>query len=326
MDKKSRTVAVIIFPGVNIVDFGGPVEVFLDANTGGVVNYDVRFVSIDDQPVRLASGLVLVPSLGIGRIFDCDDLLLPGGEGVDAVCEERCFDEILNAWAKGRPEGRLVSTCSGAMLLANAGLLDGKQATTHWARECQVKVSWPDVCWDIDSIYVQDGRIYTSAGVTASIDLAIHLVRQDCGSAIARQVALKQVVSAHRHGGQRQFARLFEASIIDNWRLLPLLRSIEANPQLNWSLETMAAEINTTTKTLTRLFKGELGLPPKRYVNLLRAQMARDYLSEGLSTKEVAKLLGYKTPQSVLQSMKRYLQLSTRCLRREMQAYPYLVR
>ena len=186
---KPRLIDVFVFEGVNLLDISGPVQAFHSTPCDGDIPYRHRFISRDGNNIKTSCGMEIVAQGSISNVDDSADLLIPGGEGIDACLEDK---ELLNALRKlsARPDKkRLISICSGALLLAAVGLLDGKVATTHWGRAEMAKVRFPKVLWQLDRIYTKSGQIYTSAGVSTGIDLALAIIEEDFGTSNSLKVA-----------------------------------------------------------------------------------------------------------------------------------------
>jgi transcriptional regulator GlxA family with amidase domain len=193
MDKLRWEIDVLLFDGVNILDLAGPVQAFKSALIAKKRAYGLRFVSVDGQAVRACCGHGLKPNakaeLSQAHSKTPRDLLVPGGAGVAAALTNAALRALIEGWSHQHPEGRVTAVCSGALLLANSGVLDGKPATTHWSRDREITRHFPKVLLDLDQIYILQEGLATSAGVTAGIDMALSLVQADCGGACALQVA-----------------------------------------------------------------------------------------------------------------------------------------
>ncbi len=287
-----RAIDVLVFDNVNIVDVAGPVQAFDDAYINGVQAYTLRYLSPNGKPVRASCGLRLVADAAIGDHTSDVDLLVPGG-GVDPLLENEEILAPIRAQARQGGGARLISVCSGALLLASAGVLNGQPATTHWSRSKQVQELFPEVCWELDRIFTQSGEIYTSAGVSTGVDLALSIIQHDCGSPAALAVAQELVVYMRRGGGQSQYSNLLQAQFSLEAPLVRLAEAIAENPTGNWNLENLAAEANMSNRTLSRKFSTSLGISPVQFVELTRLETARALLSEGVPKKQVAARSGF---------------------------------
>lgn len=298
----ARKIDVFLYHGVNLLDVAGPVQAFEAANLNEKQFYQARFVSDGGSPVRASCGLKLTPDAGFGRNGIGNDLLIPGGAGVDDLLQDGSLLELIGEYAQG--PGRVISICSGAIVLAAAGVLDGLEATTHWAREEQTK-TFPDVAWDLDRINITQGKVYTSAGVTTGIDLALAIIQADCGPATALAVARELIVQLRRTGGQSQYAFHLAGQFAGDDALDRLIERIVSQPQLNWSLEAMAEVAGMNTRTLTRRFKRDLDTTPAHFVEKVRVDHARGLLLEDLPLKRVAAESGFGDLQRMRRAFQR---------------------
>ncbi|MFD9791025.1 GlxA family transcriptional regulator [Streptomyces sp. NPDC059070] len=293
-----RTVLVVLFEDLQSLDVTGPLEVFTGAGrcAGTDEGYRVSTASLDGGPVRTSSGLLLVPDRALAGAPDPHTLLVPGGTGT------RDPDPRLVDWLRGhgpRAE-RLVSVCTGAGLLADAGLLDGRRATTHWAYCDELARRHPRVTVDPDPIYVRDGNVATSAGVTAGIDLALALVEEDLGREVALTVARHLVVFLRRPGNQAQFSAQLAAQSARREPLREVQRWISEHPGDDLSVESLAARARLSPRHFARAFQAETGLPPGRYVERVRIEHARRLLEETSGgVAEVSRAAGYGTPEAM---------------------------
>ncbi|MFH8791395.1 GlxA family transcriptional regulator [Streptomyces sp. NPDC017941] len=297
---QQRTVLVVLFDGVQSLDVTGPLEVFTGASHRhrDAEPYRVVTASLDGAPLRTSSGLTLVPDL---RLADAaarpwHTLLVPGGAGT------RAEDADLVAWLRAHaPRARrLVSVCTGAVLLARAGLLDGRRATTHWAYCDTLARNHPEVEVDPDPIYVRDGHVATSAGVTAGIDLALALVEEDLGRDTALTVARYLVVFLRRPGNQAQFSAQLSAQTARSEPLREVQRWISENPGGDLSVESLAGRARLSPRHFARSFQAETGTTPGKYVERVRVEQARRLLedtSDGV--EEVSRACGYGTPEAM---------------------------
>ncbi|MFH8988172.1 GlxA family transcriptional regulator [Streptomyces sp. NPDC017940] len=297
---QQRTVLVVLFDGVQSLDVTGPLEVFTGASHRhrDAEPYRVVTASLDGAPLRTSSGLTLVPDL---RLADAaarpwHTLLVPGGAGT------RADDADLVAWLRAHaPRARrLVSVCTGAVLLARAGLLDGRRATTHWAYCDTLARNHPEVEVDPDPIYVRDGHVATSAGVTAGIDLALALVEEDLGRDTALTVARYLVVFLRRPGNQAQFSAQLSAQTARSEPLREVQRWISENPGGDLSVESLAGRARLSPRHFARSFQAETGTTPGKYVERVRVEQARRLLedtSDGV--EEVSRACGYGTPEAM---------------------------
>ncbi|MFF3638590.1 GlxA family transcriptional regulator [Streptomyces sp. NPDC002250] len=299
-----RTVLLVLFDGVQSLDVTGPLEVFTGAEQHTRGTYRVRTASLDGGPVRTSSGLALVPDGALTAMPDPDTLLVPGGQGT------RGPDPRLTDWlrAHGPRARRLVSVCTGAILLAAAGLLDGRRATTHWAYCDKLARDHPAVAVDPEPIYVRDGNVATSAGVTSGIDLALALVEEDLDREVALSVARHLVVFLRRPGNQAQFSAQLAAQTARRDPLRDVQRWITEHPAGDLTVESLAARARLSPRHFARAFREETGTTPGRYVDRVRLEHARRLLEDtGDGVEEISRASGYGTPEAMRRAFVRAL-------------------
>ena len=315
-----RPVLVVLFDDVQSLDVTGPVEVFAGAGRAGRGAYPIRTASLDGGPVRTQSGLRLLPDGTLAEAVAAGPphtLLVPGGEGT------RRPDPRLVDWLReNAPRAeRLVSVCTGALLLAEAGLLDGHKATTHWVACDHLARCYPEVEVDPDPIFVRDGRLATSAGVTAGIDLALALVEEDLGRDTALTVARHLVVFLRRPGNQAQFSAQLAAQTARREPLRDLQQWITEHPDADLSVEALAARARLSPRHFARAFQAETGTTPGRYVDRVRIEHARRLLEETADgVQEVARAAGYGTPEAMRRAFVKTLESTPAEYRRRFHA------
>ncbi|MFF3323844.1 GlxA family transcriptional regulator [Streptomyces sp. NPDC002889] len=293
-----RPVLAVLFDGVQSLDVTGPVEVFAGAAllVGDPGAYPIRTASLDGRPVRTSSGLTLMPDSSLDAAAAPHTLLVPGGRGT------RTADPALIDWLGDHAHGaeRIVSVCTGAVLLASAGLLDGRRATTHWAICDHLAREFPAVEVDPDPIFVRDGKIATSAGVTAGIDLALALVEEDLGREAALTVARHLVVFLRRPGNQAQFSAQLAAQTAQREPLREVQHWITEHPDADLSVDALANRAGLSPRHFARAFQAETGTTPGRYVERVRLEHARRLLEETVhGVEEVSRVCGYGTPEAM---------------------------
>ncbi|MFF4851841.1 GlxA family transcriptional regulator [Streptomyces sp. NPDC001194] len=296
-----RNVLVVLYDGLQSLDVTGPVEVFAAVGRfpgradGG---YAIRTVSPSGAPVRTSSGLTLVPDgeLEGERPGAGTTLLVPGGR------YRGDFEPRLTDWLRAYGGGaqRLVSVCTGGLLLAEAGLLDGRRATTHWYACEQMARDYPRVTVEPDPIYVRDGPVATSAGVTAGIDLALALVEEDHGRELALRIARHLVVFLRRPGNQAQFSAQLAAQTAQRDPLREVQQWITEHPGADLSVEALAARARLSPRHFARAFQQETGVTPGRYVERVRVECARRLLEDtGDGVAQISRACGYGTPEAL---------------------------
>ena len=307
-----RRVVIVAYPGVQALDVTGPHEVFAGAaglaarGTGGAPAYDVDIVAVEPGPVRSESGLQLVAA-AIDTSRPIDTLIVPGGDG--ARRHAAPDDELVATIAELAPGARrVVGVCSGAFLLAAAGLLDGRRATTHWARAAQLAATYPDVDVDPDPIWTRDGNVWTSAGVTAGIDVALALVEDDHGVDVAETCARWLVMFLRRPGTQSQFAAPVWRERARDEPIRRAQELIEADPGADHRVRVLARRVALSERHFLRRFTAELGITPARYVATARVDAARRELEGGGDTvAAIASRVGFGTAESMRRTFVRDL-------------------
>ncbi|GAB3011782.1 GlxA family transcriptional regulator [Streptomyces pseudoechinosporeus] len=314
-----RTVLVVLFEGIQSLDVTGPVEVFAGAETGRPGTYRIRTATLDGAPVRATSGLTLVPDHALADAPVPHTLLVPGGNGT------RNPDPDLVAWLRehGPRAERLVSVCTGALLLAAAGLLDGRRATTHWASCDALARDHPAIDVDPDPIFVRDGNVATSAGVTSGIDLALALVEEDLGRKTALAIARHLVVFLRRPGNQAQFSAQLAAQTAQRQPLRDVQQWISEHPGEQLTVESLAARANLSPRHFARAFQTETGMTPGRYVDRVRLEHARRLLEDTADgIEEISRTCGYGTPEAMRRAFLRTLGAAPAEYRRRFRPVP----
>lgn len=307
MTARPHTVGVLVFDGMKLLDLSGPAEVFSEANRYGA-RYRLSIVSADGASVRSSIGMRVPADEDAKGTAAYDTLVVVGGDELPGSP----VDPALSGAAKALSDraGRVASVCTGAFVLAAAGLLEGRRATTHWQHTTTLARRCPSTRVEADAIFVKDGSTYTSAGVTAGIDLALSLVEEDHGPALARQVARSLVVYMQRAGGQSQFS----ASLQGPAPRTPVLRlvqeAVQDDPTADHCLEALAARVRVSPRHLTRMFRAELDTTPVKYVELIRFDMAKALLDAGHNATEAAAMSGYPSYESLRRAFSRHLGLS----------------
>lgn len=308
-----RRIAFLVFPQFQLLDAAGPIAAFEIAERHRPGTYALRTIAAIPGPVASSSGACL-QAAALGRAHAIDTLIVAGGEGTRAAAlcmKTRAF--LLTCAERSR---RVASVCSGTYVLAAAGLLEGRRATTHWSRTADFSRRFPAVRLDADRIFVQDGKFWSSAGITAGIDLALALIGEDLGEDIARHTAQQLVVYHRRPGGQSQFSPLLAMARQDG-RFGALLDHVRANLRARMSVAELARLSCMSPRNFSRLFKEEVGIAPAKAVERLRVDTARAALESGRqSIQRVAAACGFGDPERMRRSFVRTLGAPPSALRR----------
>ncbi len=302
-----QRIVIVAFPDCQALDLVGPLEVFQGARRSDPEAYAVEVVSPGGAPFATSSGLRVTPAHSTAQLRGpIDTLVVCGGWGV--VAAER--DESFIRWLRGaaKRSRRVASVCTGAFLLARAGLLDGRRATTHWSACDDLARRYPDVDVEGDAIFVHDDGVWTSAGVTAGMDLALALVEDDLGRDIALQIARWLVLFIQRPGGQSQFSAQLAVQHAERRPLRELQAWIADHPAADLRVEALAARAAMSPRNFARAFQREVGATPAAYVESVRVDAARRALADGGDTVEaVARACGFGTPETMRRSFHRRL-------------------
>jgi transcriptional regulator GlxA family with amidase domain len=306
----ARKVVIVGFPGVQALDVVGPHEVFSGASLLTDGGYDVVMSSLDGRPVITATGLALVGSPLPDPGDAVDTVVLPGGGGVDSARS----NAELTAWIKAVAGNarRIVTVCTGAFLAAEAGLLDGCRVTTHWAFAGRLAREFPSIDVDPDPIFVRSSdTVWTAAGVTAGIDLALSLVEDDHGTEVAQTVARWLVLYLRRPGGQTQFAAPVWMPRARRTPIRQVQEAIEAEPGGLHSITDLARRAAMSTRHFTRVFTDEIGEAPGHYVERVRTEAARRQLEETDDTVvAIAARCGFGTAETMRRNFIRRVGIS----------------
>lgn len=304
-------ICCLLFPGFQLLDVAGPLAAFEIASAYVPRAYALRLRALAAGPVRSSAGFALEAEALSGALRA--DTLVAGGDGVRSALRQPELGAFLRRAA--HRVSRVASVCSGALLLAQAGLLDGKRATTHWSCAAELQRHFPAVRVEADRIWVRDGRCWTSAGISAGIDLALALIREDLGPAIARDVARQLVVYAERPGGQTQHSELLELSA-PGARFAELNLWARAHLTEPLGVPQLAARAKLSPRSFARAYAAEVGITPARAVERMRLEAARALLDSGeRSILEVAERSGFGSPERMRRAFTRYFGRSPAALR-----------
>ncbi|MCE8536936.1 DJ-1/PfpI family protein [Ruegeria pomeroyi] len=307
---------MVAYPGAHNLDVIGPLEILATTayfSADGLQPYDIGIVAERAGPLPASSGLTITAALSFEDVLAddraIDTLMIAGGHGSSAAMKDPALVAFLRAAA---PRARrIASICTGALVLAEAGLLDGRRASTHWFWCPKMETDYPDVRVDRDSIYVRDGNIWTSAGVTSGMDLALALIEDDLGHAAALQVARFSVMYMMRPGGQSQFSAHLVAQRAEDPAINATLDFVLANPDDPLTVTALAARAGLSERTFSRRFKHETGLTPAAYVEAARVQAARVALETTARGVElIAMETGFQNAERMRRAFQRHLGVS----------------
>lgn len=305
-----RRIVLLAFDGVQSLDFVGPLEVFSTAERLAPESYTVEIVAPGGRAFVTSSGMPVTPHRSpAGCRGPIHTLVVAGGRGVHGAGR----DEKLVRWvraAAARCE-RVTSVCTGAFLLARAGLLDGRTVTSHWGSVERLRREHPSLKVEPDSIFVRDGEVWTSAGVTSGIDLALALVEDDHGPELALEVARWLVVFVKRPGGQAQFSTPLAAQAARREPLREVQDWVRANPAADLSVEALAARACMSPRNFSRAFRREVGMTPAAWVEAARVDLAKGLLeSAGADTASVAAACGFGSIETLRRAFRRRVGVS----------------
>ncbi|HTB02107.1 MAG TPA: GlxA family transcriptional regulator [Bradyrhizobium sp.] len=310
-------IGILVFPDFQLLDAAGPISVFEIAARYAGQSPSIKVVAATPGPVRSSSGVEM-----LARNFKpsgtISTLIIAGGEGVDAAAT--CEKTLAFVRGVAKRGVRVASVCSGAYLLAEAGLLDGRRATTHWQRTGQFLGRFPQVKWEPDRIYVRDGNIWSSAGITAGIDLALALVAEDFGEEIAQKTARQLVLYHRRSGGQSQFSSLLELKA-PSGRFGALLSWAREHLDAPLTVEDLAEQAGMSSRHFARAFIAETGTTPSKAVERLRIEVARQRVqSSSEAIERVAEVTGFRDPERMRRAFIRAFGQPPQSLRRAARA------
>ncbi|NWB44371.1 GlxA family transcriptional regulator [Pseudomonas sp. E6002] len=313
-----RIINVLAFPNVQVLDVTGPLQVFASANDlarqqGLPLPYAVSVIAAQAEPVMTSAGLALVAEPLPPADAPCDTLVIAGGWGVYGAAE----DPALVDWVrqKATQARRMTSVCTGAFLLAASGLLDGRRVVTHWTRCEELARKYPQLTVEANPIFIQQGNLWTSAGVTAGIDLCLALVEEDLGRAVALEVARHLVVFLKRPGGQSQFSVTLSLQKGGS-RFAELHAWIAEHLTLDLNVATLAAQAGMSERSFVRHYRAETGQTPARAVELIRVETARRQLADGsASIKRIAVHCGFGCEETMRRSFLRAVSITPQAYR-----------
>ena len=310
-------IGVLIYPDFQLLDASGPISVFEIAARYAKSDLGIKVMSVTPGPVRSSSGVELL-ARSIKSYGAISTLIVAGGEGVTAAAKcERTLGFVRAMAARG---ARIASVCSGAYVLAEAGLLDGRRATTHWARTRHFLSAYPQVKLEPDRIFTRDGQIWTSAGISAGIDLALAMVAEDFGDDVAQKTARQLVLYHRRSGGQSQFSSLLELKA-PSGRFSALLGWAREHLDAPLTVEDLAERAGMSSRHFTRAFIAETGTTPSKAIERLRVEVARQRVqSSSEAIERVAETTGFRDPERMRRAFIRAFGQPPQSLRRAARA------
>ena len=307
-------VLIFAYEGVQLMDIAGPAQVFSTANAEGAFPpYEIRFFGVVAGPVLSVSGLPLVLE-GPATLPTGDTVVIPGGPGVQKVMVSAEALSVLDGVLADA--GRVCSVCTGAHILAETGMLDGRRAVTHWQSCSALAMRHPQIQVESDPLFIEDGRYWTSAGVTAGIDLCLALVERDHGKAIAARIARRLVIYLRRPGGQNQFSDPLHAQYDAADPYACLIEKIIADPGLDWSVQRMAEASGQSLRSFHRNFRKKTGQSPAKVVEACRCDYARTLIqTTDLSIDQIALRAGFGVSSTLRRALNRQFSLVPNLLR-----------
>ncbi|MEU0628983.1 GlxA family transcriptional regulator [Streptomyces sp. NPDC005989] len=314
MSAVERLVVIVLFEGVDLLDVTGPPEVFalLRRETDDEAGYTVVLAAETMDPVTTSAGVRILPDATFHEVStrSIDTLLVPGSVEVDGRRRVHALtDPAVVGWVRtlAARTRRVTSVCVGAHILAAAGLLDGKRATTHWSTAQQLAADHPEVEVDADPIFIREGDVWTGAGISACLDLSLALVADDFGETVALRVARQLVMYLKRPSGQSQFSVPLEP-VSTTRRIEDLRHHIMGHIGAPLTVADLASFAHVGERQLTRIFKAELGMTPSAYVESVRVERARNQLESTDATLErIASTCGFGTTDTLIRAFRRTL-------------------
>ena len=310
-------ISVLVFPDFQLLDATGPISVFEIGARFAVGAPAIRVLAVTPGPVRSSSGVEIL-ARGLKSSGAITTLIIAGGEGVREAAA--CAKTLNFVRALARRGVRIASVCSGAYILAEAGLLDGRRATTHWQRTGHFVKAYPRIKLEPDRIFVRDGNIWSSAGISAGIDLALAMAAEDFGDEVAQQAARQLVLYHRRSGGQSQFSSLLELKAPAG-RFAPLLAWAREHLDAPLTVEDMAEQAGMSSRHFARAFIAETGTTPSKAVERLRIEVARERVqSSSEAIERVAEITGFRDPERMRRAFIRAFGQPPQSLRRAARA------
>ncbi len=308
-----KKIVIISYDGAQMLDITGPMQVFSSANDElGEQYYDISLTSIEGGPVQTSSGFsIITTSLSEVVPNNIDSFIVTGGK--ETAVRAASLNKELRVWLRAAAGStqRICSVCTGTFILAAAGVIVGKRVATHWRGTKQLAKYYPDLIVDKDAIYVEDGNVWTSAGVTTGIDMCLAMVRADCGDDLSAAIARRLVVYAHRPGNQSQFSPLLPARPDKADPLAKTLEWLSQRFTSELTVKDCAGHASMSERTFYRRFIKSVGVSPAQYIETLRLNTARELIaSSAAPLKSVAASAGFSGPQQLIAVFEKRLGLS----------------
>ncbi|MBD1584711.1 GlxA family transcriptional regulator [Pseudoalteromonas sp. S16_S37] len=305
----NKPIYFLAYEGMELLDLSGPQSAFYEASQAVSNSYSLKVIGFDKQPVRCEAGLQIMPELALSEVQQCHTLVIPGGKGARSELVTAQQLQVL-ARLMARCE-RIVSICTGVYFTARAGLAEGTNVTTHWAFIDDLKTQFPHLCVDSEKLYVQDGRYWSSAGVTSGIDLSLRLIELDLGKTVSHQVAKHLVVYLKRSGNQKQFSDLLNMQKPRTPRMEMVNEWIKEHVHEEISVQDLAQVVHLSERQCHRLFLLETGNTPAQYIEKYRMQLASELLATSdKNIKSIALNLGYHTSHGFNRAFQRNFSVS----------------
>ncbi|MGR9107379.1 MAG: GlxA family transcriptional regulator [Gammaproteobacteria bacterium] len=312
-----RTIGFVVYPDVEVIDVVGPMEVFVFANRAlqqeGLISdpvYQVKLLGNNDQSITTLSGLQIGPVTCYETFKDpLDTLIVPGGSDPEVASNNL---DLVN-WIRIRSKAvrRVASVCNGAFILAQAGLFKGRRATTHWNYASRFRKKFPTVELDPDRIFIQDGSVWSSGGITSGIDLALAMLEDDWGHKLALYVARYLVLFVKRQGSQSQHSDYLRSDALTRRDITELKAWIMENTHEDLRVEVLAERMAMSPRNFARIFHTETGVSPAKFVEMVRTDLARHYLeSTRLSIEVIAENVGFKNTETMRRTFIRHIGIS----------------
>jgi len=312
-EQRSKLVVFVVYPNFVLLDLSGPLQVFTHAlsQDNRQAAYDTSIVSVSGGAIA-SNTIVSIETTPISALADrpIHTLVVIGGDGAyQAMHDKILIESISNLAASAK---RVCSVCSGALLLGATGILDGRRAVTHWEDCQQLAVEFPDVQVEVDPIFIKDGHVWTSAGITAGMDMALAVVAEDLGRPVALEMARSMVTHMVRSGGQSQFSPSLDRQSLDSAGRFDQLHDwIVDNLQSDLRVEALAAQANMSSRNFSRLYSSQMKITPAKAVEAIRIEVARELLeTTALGVKEIAARCGFNDDERMRRAFVRTLNTS----------------